>query len=323
MLVKSSTNSYNGIILIDKAEGSTSFHIDGAVKRILSTKKVGHLGTLDPFATGLLPICVGDSLRIIRYTDNYDKSYRCVARFGFGTDTMDTEGTANFGHIPTKDELLKLVDSDFAPIRESFERISKITEQMPPAYSAKKINGRKAYELAREGKTIELKPCKVKINSLIINSISVTESMIDVDFTVACSKGTYIRTICDDVGRDTGFGAHATSLRRLSSGPFDIKQAITLEALSSMVEQGDYSFFIDDEIALQHLPVIELNAKENADVRLGKKIFADRFEEELRLHSEGQRYRARFEDSLTAIMYESHEELGHVMRIERMLAKND
>lgn len=311
----------NGIILIDKEAGMTSFCIDGKIKRMLGTKKVGHLGTLDPFATGLLPICVGDALRIIRYTDDYCKGYQCVARFGYCTDTMDTEGQEIFGRRPTKDELDELVRTDFKSVRSVFVEISTHTTQIPPIYSAKKINGRKAYELAREGKEIELKPQAIKIFKLEISSITINEDTFDVDFEVLCSKGTYIRVICDELGRRLEFGAHAIKLRRLVSGPFEVAKANTINEIESKIACGDMSFLIDEENAIEYMPVLEVNRIEASDIRLGKKILADRFVESLAKEEAGTRFRARCEGALIAIVYDSYEEAGHVLRIERMLAK--
>ena len=300
----------SGIILLDKKPGITSMASDNFIKKMCGTKKVGHSGTLDPFATGLLPVFVGDALKVVRYTDGYDKSYRCTARFGLRTDTMDSEGQVTDRKVFSEEEYSDLKSSDFKIIRDAFSELSKITEQMPPSYSAKKIGGRKAYELAREGQQIELKPCPVKIMSLVIDSIGINEGMIDVTFDVCCSKGTYIRVLCDDAGEMTGFHAHAISLRRTACGPFRVEDSFTEDQISKMVEEGDYSFLRKREEALSSMERTELSAEEFKDVKLGKKI---RAAEGIR---EGILYAAYHKEELAAVLKRD----GDIMRIDRMLA---
>ncbi len=220
-----------GIILLDKKQGITSMASDNYIKKLMGTKKVGHSGTLDPFATGLLPIFVDDALKVMRYTDSYDKGYSCVIKFGQKTDTMDLLGEVIGGRIPDEEELSEIVSGDFKVIRDAFAKVACMTEQVPPMYSAKKINGVKAYDLARQGITVELKPAPITIYSMVINYIKVEAPFIVASFDVHCSKGTYIRKICDDLGEITGLGAHAIELRRTKCGPFSIEEAYTEETL--------------------------------------------------------------------------------------------
>ena len=154
-----------------------------------------------------------------------------------------------------------------------------------------------------------------------ISSITINEDTFDVDFEVLCSKGTYIRVICDELGRRLEFGAHAIKLRRLVSGPFEVAKANTINEIESKIACGDMSFLIDEENAIEYMPVLEVNRIEASDIRLGKKILADRFVESLAKEEAGTRFRARCEGALIAIVYDSYEEAGHVLRIERMLAK--
>jgi tRNA pseudouridine55 synthase len=306
----------DGIILLDKKPGITSMASDNFIKKTLATKKVGHSGTLDPFATGLLPVFVGKALKVMRYTDGYDKAYRCTACFGKTTDTLDTEGEIIDVNLPSEDELEAMKNDDFRVIRDAFEQLTHITEQIPPKFSAKKINGRKAYELAREGREVELKPHAVTIKSIDIISITPEAEGIFVTFDVYCSKGTYIRTLCDDAGRITGLGAHAVSLRRIASGPFRIEDAVTEEQIAEMVQAGDYSFIREAELALTGMPVYELNDKEYSDVLVGKKIKAkDNIEPDIR-------YAAYHDGDLTAVLYLAEENGRRIMRIERMLKGN-
>lgn len=318
------SDSRSGLILIDKKPGITSMNVDSYVKKLLGTKKVGHHGTLDPFATGLLPVYTGKALRFVRYADDFDKSYRCVAVFGKSTDSMDRDGEVTGGRMPTADELEKLEAEDYKSIRELFEQEALITEQMPPKFSAKKINGRKAYELARKGDEVELKPHKVKIFSITINEIRRREDTFEADFTVECSKGTYIRTICDDIGKMSGFGAYADSLRRMSCGPFRVEDAYSEEELKTMADSGDWSFMADPEITLDYMPKIMLSDSEYKDVRLGRKIPADSHMNELLENDSGTtKYRALYEGRVTAVMYTAMENGRKLLRIERMLATDD
>lgn len=310
----------NGLILVDKMESITSFGADSRIKRVLSTKKVGHCGTLDPFATGVLPVCFGKGLRFVRYTDGYDKAYFCKAVFGKTTDTLDTEGEVISENVPEGEVLKALVDSDFKMIRDAFEKVALTTEQVPPKYSAKKINGQKAYELARKGIEVELKPNKIKIHKLEIKSIEIVDGLIEVAFEVYCSKGTYIRTICGDAGNITGFGAYAKELRRIQVGPFDLTKTYTLDEIERMAAEGDYSFIIDASSIVDYMPKINLNEKQTEMVKCGKKLNAKFHEAELNGIVPGTLVRAMYGDQLIATMYECEEDGKRILRIERMLA---
>ena len=306
----------NGLILIDKPAGMTSMQVDSAVKRALGTRKVGHSGTLDPFATGLLPVYAGEGLKFVRYTDGFDKAYRCRIRFGASTDTMDIEGAVLDTHIFDESEKKELTDSDFKMLRDAFARVTARTEQMPPKYSAKKINGRKAYELAREGLEVKLEPQKVRIYDAEIESLGFEGDQLEAVFSLSCSKGTYIRVICDDWGRECGFFAHAVELRRTKAGQFRVEDAIELESFVRMAEEGDESFLRDPSETLSFMPAIELNAKDAADLKFGRKISADKYQTKPDIL-----YRAVFEDSLIAVVYESSDKGRKILRIDRMLAK--
>ncbi len=310
----------NILILLDKDSGMTSFACDSKIKKLLHTKKVGHLGTLDPFATGLLPLCVGKGLRYIRFADDYDKTYECVCVFGKTTDTLDIEGEVTGGRMPSPDELKALIESDFKIVRDAFEKMTKITSQVPPKYSAKKINGKKAYELAREGKEVELKPHPVKIYSIDIRSIDVTGETFEVDFVISCSKGTYIRTICDDVGREVGFGAYAKSLRRTKCGPFDIKDAYRVDAIEKMFNEEDLSFTRDASMIVDDMPELMLNEVQTSMVKCGKKLDVRPFKEITSKNASDTFYKATFNGEVIAIMYVAEEDGRERLRIERMLA---
>ena len=307
----------DGIILLDKKPGITSMASDNFIKKQLGTKKVGHSGTLDPFATGLLPIFTGKALKVMRYTDDYDKGYSCTCFFGKSTETMDTEGEVTGGRLPTEEELNELRSTDYKLIRDAFEKISKTTSQVPPKYSAKKIDGKKAYELARSGVEVKMKPHDIKIYSIDIRDIREADGGVYVTFDVFCSKGTYIRTICDDAGELTGFGAHAVSLRRIKCGPFSIEDAVTEEDIAKKNLEGDMSFLLPYEKALSAMPSVEVTASEYKDIKVGKKIRAKEGTKE------DIKYAAYFEGRLIAVIYRARENGRDLMRIERMLASDD
>ena len=257
-----------GIVLLDKPSGMTSFDCDKIVRRAAGIKKVGHSGTLDPFATGLLPVFVGDALKFMRYTDDYDKTYQCRALFGKTSDTGDKDGVLECVKRPSS--------ADFETIRSALAEVASRTEQVPPKYSAKKINGVKAYDLARQGVEFTLKPNKIKVYSLEVSDMSECEDGVAVDFTVHCSKGTYIRTICTDAGELSGFGAYAMELRRIKCGPFSVDDAVRAEDIVTESAQGKVPGiqFIDPVITLSSMPVVVLSDKHAEDIRCGRRIAA-------------------------------------------------
>lgn len=249
-----------GIVLIDKPKGMTSFDCDKVVRKSIGIKKIGHSGTLDPFATGLLPVFVGDALKYMRYTDDFDKTYVCKALFGAVSDTGDSDGVI-------KSKRKKPGEADVETIKSALAEIASRTTQTPPKFSAKKINGQKAYDLARKGIDFELKPVEIKIYSLTILNTEVVKEGVIVDFEVHCSKGTYIRTICTDAGELTGFGAYALELRRTKAGPFTIKDAVTPDNIND---------FIDPSITLNTMPSVDLDAKRADDIKHGRRFHADK-----------------------------------------------
>lgn len=307
----------DGIILLDKKPGITSMASDNFIKKQLGTKKVGHSGTLDPFATGLLPIFAGKALKVMRYTDDYDKGYSCTCFLGKTTETLDTEGEVIGGRLPTEEELISLRSTGYKAVRDAFEQVAKTTSQIPPKYSAKKIDGKKAYELARDGVEVKMKPHAIKIYSLDITDIHEGDGGIYVSFDVFCSKGTYIRTICGDIGDITGFGAHAVSLRRIKCGPFSIEDAVTEEEIARKKEEDDMSFILPYERALSAMPRVDVTSREYEDIRVGKKIRAKEGTKE------DIRYAAYYDGRLVAVIYKATENGRELMRIERMLATDD
>src|SRR5579872_474643 len=216
----------DGVIVVDKPAEWTSHDVVNKVRRIAGTKKVGHLGTLDPAATGVLPLVIGRATRLAQFYTRNDKIYEGVIHFGYATDSYDGDGK------PVTPEVEVTLD------RESLERILDRFrgefDQTPPAVSAKKIAGRPAYELARKNQPVDLKPVPVEVYSLEIMRIEGCEA----EVRVHCSAGTYLRSIAHEAGQALGWGAFLRTLRRVASGDFKIEAARTLEQLAELATQG-------------------------------------------------------------------------------------
>jgi tRNA pseudouridine55 synthase len=212
----------DGVIVVDKPEGWTSHDVVAKVRRIANTKKVGHLGTLDPIATGVLPLVVGRATRLAQFYVRSDKIYEGVVRFGWSTDTYDRAGE------PTSEKREVMVDPD--QLEALLEASRGEFLQTPPPVSAKKVGGKPAYQLARQSIPLDLEPVPVHVFELL--ALAVDGPL--VRLRVHCSGGTYVRSIAHDLGRRMGCGAHIDELRRLASGEFEISQARTLAELESL-----------------------------------------------------------------------------------------
>jgi tRNA pseudouridine55 synthase len=223
----------NGILNILKPPGMTSFDVVGYLRRVLKEKKIGHTGTLDPGAVGVLPVCTGNATKIIEFITDKDKLYRAELTLGISTDTQDSTG-----------ETLKMCDvsASLHDIEEAIASFNGKINQIPPMYSAVKVDGKKLYELARNGITIERVPRTIEIysiNVISINPVTIIDDQlhaVKVLFDVHCSKGTYIRTLCADIGEKLGCGGHMSFLVRLRAGTFDIATAKTLEEIEEAVK---------------------------------------------------------------------------------------
>ena len=209
----------NGIINLNKPAGMTSHDCVALVRRLTGVRRVGHTGTLDPNATGVLPICVGTAARIAEYLENTDKEYRCVLRLGLTTDTQDI-----WGAVLSTQDTVGLAEPD---IRDAILSFTGTISQTPPKYSALKVAGRRLYEYARAGEDVEIKSREITIRSIRILWISGSEA----SFEVVCSKGTYIRTLCHDIGRKLGCGGAMASLVRTATGGFRLEDSIAPESL--------------------------------------------------------------------------------------------
>ena len=256
----------DGLLIIDKPAGITSHDVVNRVRRILKTKRVGHTGTLDPFATGVMVILVGQATRLAQYLDKDEKEYEAVVQFGSETDTGDRTGTRSAECGLQIAELESAVSSiDCEDVLSQFRGKSM---QVPPMYSAKKVEGKKLYELAREGKQIERQAVPVTIHELELldrDEFRIPHSALRIR--VVCSAGTYIRTLAEDIGRAVGLGAHLEELRRTRAGRFDLSEALTLDQLEEMPKPAEA--LIPMAKAAAHLPAVVLNEERAAKTQNG------------------------------------------------------
>lgn len=237
-----------GIILVNKPQNWTSHDCVAVVRRKIGVRRVGHTGTLDPMATGVLPVCIGTAARITEYLDLDFKTYRCEMKFGITTDTEDIWGEV----LTRSDDFRQLTEEKIRDVVEGFR--GEIS-QIPPKYSALKVNGRKLYEYARAGQEVEIKPRKV-----YIRSIEIDEFLDDgIAFTVECSKGTYVRTICRDIGEALGCGGVMTALERVSSGAFRIEDAVSMDRIKEMTEDELAEIMYSPDYPLVHFGKITLS----------------------------------------------------------------
>lgn len=218
----------NGIILIDKPQDWTSHDVVGKLRRLLREKRIGHSGTLDPMATGLLVVFVGRATRAVEFAESDEKQYVAGLRLGMETDTQDITGMV-LRETPctvTEEEL-----------REVLPRFKGEIEQIPPMYSALKVNGQKLYDIARKGGEVKRKPRRITIHKLEIGDNSHLDAG-DFCLDVTCSKGTYIRTLCRDIGEALEVGGTMSSLRRIRAGGFHLRDAVTIEQVAAAAEEG-------------------------------------------------------------------------------------
>ena len=258
----------NGLVVVDKPGGMTSHDVVARLRRITGEKSIGHLGTLDPMATGVLPLLLGKFTRLAQYFSSAEKSYTGAIRFGFSTDTYDAEGVADGPDVwPNLNPALTL-----ERVREAAERFHGEMDQMPPAYSAKKIEGTPAYKLARTGKPVELRTARVRISSFVIIGLG-GEGLgaAEAAFEMNISAGGYVRAVAHELGRDLGCGAHLSRLRRTRAGVFTIAEAHTLEefgALAGNVEAME-GLFVHPRTLLPEMPAVTGDAMALGRLRNG------------------------------------------------------
>ena len=238
----------DGILILNKPQDWTSHDCVAVCRRVTGVKKVGHGGTLDPMAEGLLPVFIGKATKIMEYLDLDYKTYRCTAKLGITTDTKDV-----WGEVLEERSPAGVTESEIMEKLQAFR--GRIT-QLPPKYSAVRINGKRLYEYARDGEEVEIRPRDVEIKELAVTDIDMDEHT--VTFDVTCSKGTYIRTICSDLGDALGCGGAMQSLSRTESGAFTLENAVTPYELKNMTPEDIEERLLDIDLPLSHLGKAEM-----------------------------------------------------------------
>ena len=241
-------NEISGVLLVNKHKGVTSHDIVFKIRRLYGTKKVGHTGTLDPMATGVLPVLIGRSAKAAEYLLCEDKKYIAEIKLGITTDTEDVSGTVltTSERLPTKEEFF-----------EACKKFEGEIDQIPPMYSALKVGGKKLVDLARQGIEIERQARKITIFSIVPSVISEKDGIYKIE--VACSKGTYIRTLCADIGAHLGCGAAMSALERTKSGDFVLENAYTIDALEKMSEKERENLLLPPESLFEGAPSVRFS----------------------------------------------------------------
>ncbi len=262
----------DGVFVVDKPVGWTSHDVVARARKILKTRRVGHTGTLDPFATGVLVVCVNRATRLVRFLTGDDKEYLATMRLGFATDTGDLTGrpvepVADASHIKAED------------VREALAHFRGRIRQVPPMYSAKKIGGVKLYELARRGEEIERASVEIEIKELELCEASADsppgdarEPVRDFSFRVVCSSGTYVRVLAEDIGKRLGIGAHLTQLRRTRAGQCDLNSAVSLERLAELAESGRVDQAMISMADAMAMPALKIDEEERKRISHGRSI---------------------------------------------------
>ncbi len=257
-------NAISGVLVVDKPVGLTSHDIVEIVRRGTGIRRAGHTGTLDPRASGVLVILVGPAVRLSEFVSAADKRYQAIIRLGGSTDTFDADG--RFTH--TSSTPVNITEEQFEKALKNF--IGQI-EQTPPPFSAVKVHGRKAYDMAREGETVDLQPRIINVYHLEVLEWAPPEVVIDVH----CSSGTYVRSLANDLGNVLGCGAYLVGLRRTKSGRFSLRDATPLRKLQEAFTAGNwYQFLIPAAEALAEWPAVELSPDEVEDIKHGHRVKA-------------------------------------------------
>jgi tRNA pseudouridine55 synthase len=254
----------SGILLVDKPQGITSHDVVARMRRLAGTRKIGHAGTLDPMATGLLVLGVNTATRLLHYLVGLDKEYLATVRLGWATTTDDAEGDA-LAAAPV-DAVAAVTE---AAVRTAMAPLSGVIEQVPSAVSAVKVAGKRAYQRVREGETVELAPRRVTVSAFELLELRAGDGWLDLDVRVECSSGTYVRALARDLGVALGTGGHLTALRRTRIGRFDVAEASVLEdfdVAAALIRPAD--------AARRALPVVEVSEQEAVDLGHGKRVDA-------------------------------------------------
>ena len=252
----------DGILVLDKPRGWTSHDVVARVRQLTKIKRVGHTGTLDPMATGVLIVCLGQATRVVEYMVGHDKRYTATVRLGIETDTYDAQGQV---------VARRPVDVSESALRESLEAFVGDLRQVPPMFSAIKQAGTKLYDLARQGIEVEREPRSMTIHSIDLIGFDPPDATID----VRCSAGTYIRSLAHDLGRRLGCGAHLSMLTRTAAGDFTLAQAVSLEAFEAAAADGSWTTLLRPlDAALSSFPAITLSEDDAVRARHGMTVIA-------------------------------------------------
>ncbi len=256
-------NAISGVLVLDKPVGMTSHDVVQAIRTGTGIRRAGHTGTLDPRASGVLVILIGPAVRLSEYVSASDKRYQAIVRLGSSTDTFDADG-----RFVRSEQPVNITEEQFEQTLKQFE--GEII-QTPPPYSAVKVQGRKAYEMARQGEEVELEPRKIQVYHLEVLEWAPPEVVIDVH----CSSGTYVRSLANDMGTALGCGAYLVGLRRTKSGRFSLRDAVPLRKLQEAFHAGNwYQYLIPAAEALADWPAVELDPDEVEEVRHGHRVKA-------------------------------------------------
>jgi len=290
------TGASNGILNVNKPSGPTSFDMIRLVRKRTGVKKAGHAGTLDPMASGVLLVLLGQAVRISEYLMNLPKTYRAIVRLGVSTETYDAEGA------PVGEE---------QPIEVTREQVEGALgafvgdiEQTPPAYSAVKVEGQPAYRLARKGAAVALRPRRARVYA--IHLLGFAPPRVEVE--VECEKGTYIRSLAHDLGQALGCGGHLAALERTRVGPFSVDSAVSLPELEGTFESGEWrEMLLPLDCGLTELPAITLHIEDEKDIRHGQAVRIDDERLTTAVIEDRRRYRAYAEDGglVAIVVYEA------------------
>ena len=248
----------NGVLLLDKPQGLSSNTALQQARRLFAAEKAGHTGVLDPLATGLLPVCFGEATKFAQYLLDADKAYAAMLKLGEATSTVDAEG---------EEVATARADMDLAEFQAACAALTGPIRQVPPMFSALKHEGKPLYEYARKGIVIERKARDITIYQIDITAFAPPAAQIN----VRCSKGTYIRTLSEDIAKHMGTLAHLTGLRRTATAGFDIAQSHTLEDLAALSETGRDALLLPCDVLVQHLPRLVLTAEQVKLLKFGQK----------------------------------------------------
>lgn len=255
----------DGILAVWKPEGWTSHDVVAKLRRLLGMKRIGHAGTLDPMVTGVLPVCLGRATRVVEYVQERPKAYEAVLKLGIATDTEDLTGT-----ILESVSVPPMSESDIAAALQSFRGT---ISQVPPMFSAVKVNGKRLYELAREGKTVERKAREATIYDIRLLRADLNREQPEIEFAVQCSKGTYIRTLCVDIGKALGVPATMAGLTRTISAGITKESCLTMEQIQELAASGEIERrLIPADQAVSHLSMAEVETFKETDALRGQKI---------------------------------------------------